>query len=136
MKAKYKIWDYKKKQFISPAMSKYDFIYMDDDGDLVEVGVCESELCTDENRDLIPILFTGLLDKNNNAIYKGCFVNAILCIGGDRLPITGEIEYNKEYAAYCIENEAGQTLLHNISIGSLGIIGNIYEHPHLLNPKP
>jgi len=78
---------------------------------------------------------TGLPDKNGKEIFRGDIVKGDLIYPNTegRLPTMGVVEYCDGYAAYCLENEAGQTLFHKHIISSFEVVGNIYENPELVN---
>lgn len=79
--------------------------------------------------------FTGLYDKNGKEIYEGDIVKGILLYPTGEsvaLPTMGAVEYFIGYAAFCICNDAGQTLFEHHLINSFEIIGNLYENPELI----
>lgn len=69
--------------------------------------------------------FTGLLDKNGKEIYEGDILSHLLYETGQ------EVRYDG--GAFIIGNKPLEDLLGGVVLGS-AIIGNIYEHPNLLNP--
>lgn len=73
---------------------------------------------------------TGMFDKNKNEIYEGDVVN----ITGiyDHKIMCEVVEYCKRGAYY----DVGSFMLGNFETHHIEIIGNIHEHPELLNqPK-
>jgi uncharacterized phage protein (TIGR01671 family) len=82
--------------------------------------------------DLIINQFIGITDKNGKEIYEGDIINGFLFYDNSTLPTKGLVKYNKEFAAFCLKNEGGETLFHNHEISSFEIIGNIFENPELL----
>lgn len=76
--------------------------------------------------------FTGLLDKPGKEIYEGDIVTGNLFFNGGTLPTMGQIKWDDGFAAFCLLNLGGNTLLHNHDRTSFKIIGNIYENPELL----
>ena len=72
--------------------------------------------------DIVPLQFTGLLDKNGREIYEG---DILLCgMGG--FEIAAPIEF-AEHGFWIKDNEGNNHLPYNREV-----IGNIYENPKLL----
>jgi uncharacterized phage protein (TIGR01671 family) len=85
--------------------------------------------------------FTGLKDKNGVEIYEGDWLNGLLLYRHSdtgTLPTMGAVEYDESFGAFGIKNDSGVTFFVYHLINSFEVIGNIYEHPHLLthtNPE-
>lgn len=89
---------------------------------LVEI----SHLFWDFTEDIIPLQFTGLKDKNGKDIYEG----DILQIDHLRYKVI----YDDTSASFLGLDKYGEDHT-TISIEiDLEVIGNIHEHPNLLNP--
>jgi len=74
------------------------------------------------DNNIILMQYTGLLDKNGKEIYEGDVVDWL----GDKFKI---IIYCA--TAWCV-TETSQQSLYEIDDTEIEIIGNIYEHPQLL----
>jgi uncharacterized phage protein (TIGR01671 family) len=102
------------------------------------------EQCGDEwTEQCILMQYTGLKDKNEKEIYEGDIVQECSDISpNDYQNRIGKIVYEKNIASfmvyvekgYCHLNEGDWTKGDNLEYTK--IIGNIYEHPHLLEDNP
>lgn len=77
--------------------------------------------------------YTGLRDKNGVEIYEGYLIR-------DHVGV-GEVKYSPEHAAYRVcygDGRAKWFIDYNLpgEKESIEVIGNIYENPELLEPKP
>ena len=93
-------------------------------GDGLGEIICDSL----ESKDAELMDFIGLKDKNGKEIYEGDVIQGNL-IKYSPLPTMGTIVWDKEFASFANQNEAGNTLL--FEIDRIKIIGNIYENPEL-----
>lgn len=85
-------------------------------------------LCDNEAKDLIPMQFTGLKDRNQKEMYEGDIVQTA---NGYYVLV-----YIEEFAAFYYETIKGE--LHDkVSMyrRSNEVIGNIYENPELMKVK-
>lgn len=92
-------------------------------------------MCKILNTDLIPLEFTGLLDKNEREIYEGDILK------NTKHKFTFKVQWGIEGESYA--GWAGNwnekdfiSPLYNGPLENCKIIGNIYENPELLNPIP
>ena len=115
---KYRIFDKKKKRFLGDftmEIDKFGIHVLDELNYVVD----------EDNRVLMQS--TGMFDKNKNEIYEGDVVN----ITGiyDHKIMCEVVEYCKRGAYY----DVGSFMLGNFETHHIEIIGNIHEHPELLN---
>ena len=106
------------------------------DGYNKEMIYCDSIEVENSNRGLICygnffvvdniMQYTGLKDKNRKEIYEG----DIVCIGNEIMEVFFEKGAFKVYTKH-----KGECLISELDLSNLEIIGNIYEHKHLLKTK-
>lgn len=137
MRHKYKAWDGKEMHTVLS-------FWVDDYDVLNHVTVRTEEDCAtifpEKYPDFALIQFTGLLDKNGKEIYEGDVLTAFNR-KGEEAPNKFFVFWNEYTSAYSIRSiNEGETLTVPISPGHFykdyEVIGNIYEHPHLLNSTP
>lgn len=134
---KYRAWDKVNKRMLT-----YVEIYCYKDG---SVGVYAGEnnnqpLGRTDDFELIE--FTGLVDRNGKEIYEGDVINARYA--PSYIINTYEIKYGINGAAFsCYRKHPNPNVQFSIlplcpsnSMEDVEIIGNIFEHPHLLTPTP
>lgn len=114
---KFRIFDKKKKRFLDDftmEIDRYGIHVLD-----------ELNYVVDED-DRVLMQSTGMFDKNKNEIYEGDVVN----ITGiyDHKIMCEVVEYCKRGAYY----DVGSFMLGNFETHHIEIIGNIHEHPELL----
>ncbi|WP_340391262.1 YopX family protein [Macrococcoides caseolyticum] len=115
---KFRIFDKKKKRFLDDftmEIDRYGIHVLD-----------ELNYVVDED-DRVLMQSTGMFDKNKNEIYEGDVVN----ITGiyDHKIMCEVVEYCKRGAYY----DVGSFMLGNFETHHIEIIGNIHEHPELLD---
>lgn len=77
--------------------------------------------------------YTGLLDKNGKEIWEG----DILQLNNKTVTInsfTTHVIFNQSSARFELEDTVFMGLDQQFT-NNLEVVGNIYEHPHLLNPN-
>lgn len=83
-----------------------------------------SHLHWDFTEDIIPLQFTGIIDKNENEIYEGDIVTQ-----GE---LTGEVCMWVENGSWVVVYNPPSFCMH-LCRGKWEILGNIYDNPELLN---
>lgn len=133
---KFRAWDKKSKMMWTPIRS-IDFAH-----GYVELSkLAEPE--SDKDFDEIELMqFTGQIDKNGKEIYEGDIVRLIETVKilykpeFEQMDFIGKIEFDNEGADYNIIGNSEDDLRGlGVADQEIEIIGNIYEHSHLLNPE-
>lgn len=93
-----------------------------------------------DNSKLIKLEFTGLLDKNKNEIYEGYILKSKPYLF-DGTYVIGQVIFSTERSQWLVEEidetwKETEILFEVLKPGhETEIIGNIYQHPHLLNKE-
>ena len=116
---KFKIWNKKKNEWHhkEPISLFGEVIIM---GEILNANLEDNPISLEELNNLVPLQFTGLLDKNGKEIYEGDIVKATM-VGG----FFADLEVTFENGEFVPKYVDGYS--------ELEVIGNIYENPELLN---
>lgn len=132
---KFRAWDKKNKRMlpVDKLMQEYDGVLRFRHNTAVEKNATFNEV-------LDIMQFTGLHDKNGKEIWEGDvlhFQNSILS-SNDPKPDYRVVKWNEEYGAFAhayidgnVET-SGFTFCKSNAGKHFEVIGNVYEHPHLI----
>lgn len=131
---KFKIWDTEEKKWFEP-------IYRANEGTLLDLSIglsgdvirrtlqCSSEHESMFENKYIVCRFTGLKDKSGVEVFEGDIAIPV-STDNDITPFV--IKWRDD--VYCIVGDSGAEWLMMEEFEGCEIVGNIYEHPHLINP--
>jgi uncharacterized phage protein (TIGR01671 family) len=113
----------------------FDFIK---DGDRVRSTLGWQDVFNGDYPDVIPMQFTGLLDKNGKQIWEGDIVEAAWVHKGQPgQKFKAIIFYNQHIGSFRIgyDGMGGGAQDEIYFRYQIEVIGNLYENPELMNPK-
>ena len=121
---KFRAWLKDEKKMID--VKAIDF---DEDGDVCSVNYPEGKsYCGYDRNNIVLMQYTGMKDKNNMKIFDGDIVKL------DETEICF-IEWDEYYCVYKVKDKESDDFLTDFEPNDLEVIGNIWEHPELLEVK-
>jgi uncharacterized phage protein (TIGR01671 family) len=142
---KFRAWDFENKRMWWNVQDAYDTLERHDVefpdalshkidffpnsfGSVLEL--CEKNEWSDNGEPKYAVMqFTGLKDKNGKDVYEGDVVNLMG-------KVRGEVYWDNKFSAFEIRNgEKSGGMLGNWKDMDIEVIGNIHEHPELLEEK-
>lgn len=126
---KFRAWDTKHREMIEEIkiFPEYNWLVQSDND-----ALCERERAS-ENQ-LILMQYTGLKDRNGTEIYEGDIVRINIPVDENNPLITnGIFQVIFDKGMFCIFIPEGNYPLSDYLHQDCEVIGNIYEHPELLN---
>lgn len=125
---KFRAWDERRKKMWSADEMGQDQLTLSPDGrGFINVNGTSTRLST-YLPFLIPLQYTGLLDKGGKEIYEGDLVRFK---GLEKIVYIGEVYWNDKKLHYSVQGELCHCALKIDE--KYKVIGNIYENPELLN---
>lgn len=122
---KFKVWDKQKEKMFDQSEV---VIWFDENG----VGIVEDDYRADRLTDFKLLQSTGLFDKNGKEIYKGDILHHK--VQGTAVVIYPFMDDIASFGTRNVNNGFGNTLQDTAKAG-YEIIGNKFEHPHLLGEE-
>lgn len=141
---KFKIWNKKKNEWHhkEPISLFGEVIIM---GEILNANLEDNPISLEELNNLVPLQFTGLLDKNGKEIYEGDIVKFIAFDPEHDKEVLAVVKWqshwgmsrDSEMAGFMAVSVKDKDVAYGFGgIGNeLEIIGNIYENPELLKDE-
>lgn len=130
---KFRAWDKRFNLMLYP--DNFYNEYISADGKVIEIEEWSDYSgggfhTNDVSQDYILMQYTGLKDKNGKEIYEGDILKGHYWVNGESNRIIGYVEFG--YGSFVLYGVRKYKGLIKMPDSSFEIIGNIYEHSHLL----
>lgn len=117
-RAKYRVYNTKTKQWVHGPNYEVNLF-----GETILLGGFMRDVSILDLNDCVELQYTGLNDKNGKEIYEGDIIRAMHNFG--------PAGFHSRISSVKWDNEAGYQW-HYWDLSTIEIIGNIFEHKHLL----